>query len=495
MPHEPHGFSASMIVTGHEPALPSGLTSNASPSPAAEDVPGYIKTIQQRLQVTHQQMVTSPTTPAANPYQVGSLIFVLITPPERTSKLAPGFKGPYSVCRILNEYQVVYEDGGLERTIHINHAKPAKFTAPYLPEPVPPAEAPRLPLGYLPTGLARRPPKPRAPPVNLNESSTPPPAAPAEPIMPPPCPSHSASRTCSTSPAVSQTQSRTRSSSRILSCPAARQPHSPSSPLTTNSSKMARTYLLTIGYNESMGSKENPLSFTSLRLVDLRNGQSQYLGTMKQLVDALPKMLDPASRFVLRGHIAHPGQPRLRHSMRVAMWFLLPSDGVFRRSSTSLQYYLTCQGRRVVLRVGDVTQSPLERRLNWVPDPALTPPRDCGKENHPPSSQPPKLPCKMRPQRRKRGHHQQLPGANGNAPGIDLRPSERMSTLVKHPQHPQHPRPAANENSSRDNLTDQADHGRLYKQVPPSISKESTERSHREYFSGSTLSSSSKRSH
>ena len=112
---------------------------------------------------------------------------------------------------------------------------------------------------------------------------------------------------------------------------------------------MARTYPLTIGYNDSMGSKANPLSFASLCFVDLRNGHSQYLSTMGQLTDALPKMLDPASRFVLRGNVARPGQSRLRHSMRAAMWFLLPSDGIFRRSFASLQYYLTRQGRCVVL--------------------------------------------------------------------------------------------------------------------------------------------------
>ena len=82
MPHEPHGFSASMIATGREPALPTDLISGGSLSPAAEDDPGYVETIQQRLQLTHQQMATSPTTPAANPYQVGSLIFALTTPPE-----------------------------------------------------------------------------------------------------------------------------------------------------------------------------------------------------------------------------------------------------------------------------------------------------------------------------------------------------------------------------------------------------------------------------
>ena len=115
-------------------------------------------------------------------------------------------------------------------------------------------------------------------------------------------------------------------------------------------SKMARTYPLTVSYNDCLGRKANPLSFASLRLIDLRNGHSQYLSTIEQLVDALPKSMDPGSRFALQGHIARPGQTRLRHSMRAAIWFLLPSDGAFCRPSSSLQYFLTRQGRRVVLR-------------------------------------------------------------------------------------------------------------------------------------------------
>ena len=415
MPHEPHSFSASMITTGREPTLPPDLISDASPSPAAEDTPGYVETIKQRLQLTHQQMVTFPTAPAASPYQVGSLIFALTTPPERTSKLAPRWKGPYHVCRIPNEYQMVYEDGELERTIHINHAKPVKFTTPDLPEPVPLVEELHPPLGYLPAGFTHRPSKPRTPPVNHNEVAMPPPAAPAVPIVPPPAAAPANQRP---EPAPPRRQSprlnfEPGQAHAILSHPAARQPYSSPKPRTANSSKMARTYPLTFGYNESMGSKEDPLSFASLRLVDLHNGQSQYLSTMKQLIDALPKALDPTSRFMLRDHIARPGQPRLRHSMRAAMWFLLPSDGVFCRSSTSLKYYLTCQGQRVVLQGGDVTRPYLERRLNWVPDPAPTPPRDHGKENHPPPPEPLKLHRKMRPRRRKREHHQRLPGATG----------------------------------------------------------------------------------
>ena len=81
---------------------------------------------------------------------------------------------------------MVYEEGEVEHMIHINHAKPAKFTAPDLPEPVPPVEEPRPPLGYLPAGFTHRPSEPCAPPVSHNEAAMPPPAIPAVPDEPPP---------------------------------------------------------------------------------------------------------------------------------------------------------------------------------------------------------------------------------------------------------------------------------------------------------------------
>ena len=56
--------------------------------------------------------------------------------------------------------------------------------------------------------------------------------------------------------------------------------------------------------------------------------------------------------------------------MRVALWWLLPSDGDFRRASSVLHYYLSRQGRCVVLRGGDVTQPLYESRMNLVQDPA-----------------------------------------------------------------------------------------------------------------------------
>ena len=130
MPHEPHGFYASMVATGREPTLPPDVHQDVQASPAVDDPSEYVEAITQRLQLTHQQMASPSPPSVANPYQEGSLIFAMTTPPERASKLSPRWKGPFHVCRIPNDYQIVYEDGEVRRTIHVNHAKPAKFTAP-----------------------------------------------------------------------------------------------------------------------------------------------------------------------------------------------------------------------------------------------------------------------------------------------------------------------------------------------------------------------------
>ena len=69
MPHEPHGFSASMVATGREPALPPDVHQDAHASPAVDDPSDYIE-------------MASPSPPSvANPYQEGSLIYAMTTPP------------------------------------------------------------------------------------------------------------------------------------------------------------------------------------------------------------------------------------------------------------------------------------------------------------------------------------------------------------------------------------------------------------------------------
>ena len=140
----------------------------------------------------------------------------------------------------------------------------------------------------------------------------------------------------------------------------------------------------------------------------------------------------------------------------------------------------------------------MECRLNWIPDPAPTPPRNHGKKKHPPPAEPRKLPRKMRPRRKRKEHHHHL-SASGSVSGTSQPPRCSMSASMKPPQLPQHPQPprsAANHNSARPDLLDQAELGRLYKPTCLSLSKDTTTRYRRDNFSGSNLSfNCSQRSH
>ena len=299
---------------------------------------------------------------------------------------------------------------------------------------------------------------------------------------------------------------------------------------------MARTYPLFVSYNQCLGAKEDPCSYSSLCLEDLRNGRTEYLTTMKQLVDALPKTENPASRFALRGHIAQPGQQRLRHSMRAALWWLLPSDGEFRRASHSLRYYLARQGRRVVLRGGDVTRPFYENRLHWIPDNA--PPAPCRLDDlvsptsdpaipTPPSEAHPRLPRRLRPRRRRKRRTAATANENSAPRAADLatpptlsgnsnsahwsprsaaqprslandlpggQPGTR-STPVKDPQSftssplSQHPLSAANRNADHRSLLDHPDIRGVYKLARNDPREDSTANRQRDNFSEFGLSS------
>ena len=165
-----------MVATGREPTIPPDLQNDACASPSLDNPTDCVEVLRQRLSLTHQQITAPPPPASANPHQEGSLIFVMTTPPERANKLTPRWKGPFRVKRVPNPYQMVYEDGSVWRTVHVNHTKPAKLTAPDLPLPTTAPEPPRPALGYLPRSLQRpwsRPLPPQA-------------AAPVEGTSPPP---------------------------------------------------------------------------------------------------------------------------------------------------------------------------------------------------------------------------------------------------------------------------------------------------------------------
>ena len=248
--------------------------------------------------------------------------------------------------------------------------------------------------------------------------------------------------------------------------------------------------------------------------------------------------------------VCTPGPHRSPRSETVAtldeaaIWWLLPSDGLFYRVTDSLRYYLTRQGWCVVLRGGDVTLPPWERYLNWVPDPAPPPTRYHGdltspapsenQENTPPPDASRKLPRRLRPRRRK----EKQPGlsanensasrtadsatqlgspaneisarpesstatwprstANENSPLPANRPGTSRSvrsTPVDHPltfllpQHSQSPRFWTNQNAGRQFDPDHPEFRGVYKPAQPSIQQDSANRLRRDSFFGSGLSS------
>ena len=138
---------------------------------------------------------------------------------------------------------------------------------------------------------------------------------------------------------------------------------------------MGQTLPLSLAFNQCLGGKEDPYAFSSIHLEDLRSGKLERLVTGQQLVDAIPKTVDPASRFTLRGQVSPARHQHLHHSIKAALWWLVPSDGEFQQAPNGTHYYLPRQGRRVVLRGGDVTQTLFGSLMNWIYDPAMPAPR------------------------------------------------------------------------------------------------------------------------
>ena len=125
MPHQPHGYSASMIATGRENLLPPDLVTGENPSKGVEDLSAYVSGVVEKFREVHQQVPPNAAPTCPSPHQTGSLIWVSTPPLERTSKLSPKWIGPFRVLGVPNPYQVTYTSGVRSRTVHIHHTKPA----------------------------------------------------------------------------------------------------------------------------------------------------------------------------------------------------------------------------------------------------------------------------------------------------------------------------------------------------------------------------------
>ena len=80
----------------------------------------------------------------ANPFKEGDLILIYQKQTEKTHKLSPRWRGPFSIIKILNSFQVTYLDEGRKNITHISHCKkfqekivPAKKEAPPAADAIP----------------------------------------------------------------------------------------------------------------------------------------------------------------------------------------------------------------------------------------------------------------------------------------------------------------------------------------------------------------------
>ena len=299
---------------------------------------------------------------------------------------------------------MTYEDGLVWRTIHVNHAKPAKTPVDGLPAPLSTPEPLLPPLGYLPRSpqwpqTRQSPPLPQSavPTAGPNQPASPPAATP-----PSSCP---ATRSAANEnlaphaerrpPAAPGRTNRNSGMGQPLRRSARLNPHafhvksqSQTAPAQSRATpKMARTYPLSLSYKTCLGHQEDPFNFSSLYLEDLHNGQKTYLENIEQLINVIPKSMEPASRCALRAQVTPPGHQRVRYSLCAALWWLLPTDGYFRRAPNGLHYFLARQGRRVVLRGGNITVPYYDSRLNWVHDTAPPPSRRLEKTDTVPRSE------------------------------------------------------------------------------------------------------------
>ena len=333
--------------------------------------------------------------------------------------------------------------------------KPAKTPAGGFPVPMSPPEPPLPPPVYLPRSYQwkrpAKPPQPAAP-----AAGPPQPAAPAAGPPQPAAPAAEPTQTAATPSVATPPPSRptTRSSANHKLAPRS-EPRSPATPGRTNENSrlgqplrrsarlnptvmcinsqpqaapahsrttptMARTYPYLLPYRTCLGRLEDPCSFSSLYIEDLYSAQKVYVKHIQQIIDVLPKTMDPSSRFSLRAQVTPLGHQRMRDSLRTALWWLLPKDGDFRRASDGIHYYLARQGRRVVLRSGNVTSPLHESRLHWIHDP------------HP--NQPPRVTPRQTVPRNNnnifpRNNHNTVPRNNNIVQNSDARAREPLETI------------------------------------------------------------------
>ena len=125
MIQEQTGVSACEILFGQNPNLPSDLFF-APATPVMEDREGYVKQLKRELwdiRAKLSRILGQERNQEENPFSVGERVVITILPRENRNKLLAKWKGPFTITKIPNRFQIEYLEDGVRRTTHISYAK------------------------------------------------------------------------------------------------------------------------------------------------------------------------------------------------------------------------------------------------------------------------------------------------------------------------------------------------------------------------------------
>ena len=125
MIQEKTGVSACEILFGNNPNLPSDISYTPVTS-LSDDKEGYVKQLKRDLKDIRQKLsrvLGQDLDQIDNPFAVGDKVIIAILPHENANKLMAKWKGPFTVTKIPNRFQIEYLDGSVTRLMHISYAK------------------------------------------------------------------------------------------------------------------------------------------------------------------------------------------------------------------------------------------------------------------------------------------------------------------------------------------------------------------------------------
>ena len=125
MVQEHPGVSACEILMGRNHNLPSDISYTPVTS-LSDDREGYVKQLKRALTDIRQKLsrvLGQDRDQSNNPFAVGDKVIIAVLPHENTNKLMAKWKGPFTVTKIPNRFQIEYLEGSVTRLTHISYAK------------------------------------------------------------------------------------------------------------------------------------------------------------------------------------------------------------------------------------------------------------------------------------------------------------------------------------------------------------------------------------